>query len=117
MPTQMSDNFDNIFLSVAQNTEDGIRGLLDAFFGFLSRRTDFYFGATEKEAKRMVMEAFAKHKDAALRRHEKEREELREREERERRRRSERAKEAVDANAGTHTNGWFFFPDSLALFV
>ncbi|KAF5405060.1 hypothetical protein PHET_01476 [Paragonimus heterotremus] len=104
-PTRMSDNFDNIFLSVAQNTEDGIRGLLDAFFGFLSRRTDFYFGATEKEAKRMVMEAFAKHKDAALSRHEKEREELREREERERRRRSERAKEAVDANARTHANG------------
>ncbi|TGZ75235.1 hypothetical protein CRM22_000492 [Opisthorchis felineus] len=96
---KMSTDYDNVFLSIAQNSEDGIRGILDAFFGFLSRRTDFYYGATEKDAKRMVLEAFAKHKDAALERHHKEQEELRERDERERRRRVDREKELLAANA------------------
>ncbi|OON17625.1 hypothetical protein X801_06537 [Opisthorchis viverrini] len=106
----MSTDYDNVFLSIAQNSEDGIRGILDAFFGFLSRRTDFYYGATEKDAKRMVLEAFAKHKDAALERHHKEQEELRERDERERRRRVDREKELLAANVKSPTQlgqSWF----------
>ncbi|VDP90790.1 unnamed protein product [Echinostoma caproni] len=94
----MSENLDNLFLSIAQSTEDGVRGLLDAFFGFLSRRTDFYYGATEKDCKDLVLQAFKKHKDSALERHRKEREELQEREDRERKRRAERAEEAIKAN-------------------
>ncbi|VDQ07507.1 unnamed protein product [Trichobilharzia regenti] len=90
--------YDNVFLSVAQSCENGVQGLLDSFFGFLSRRTDFYFGATEKDAKRLVLENFAKHRDAALARHEQETKELREREERERKRRAEKKKEIIEAN-------------------
>ncbi|KAK4475505.1 hypothetical protein MN116_002553 [Schistosoma mekongi] len=91
-------DYDNVFLSVAQSCENGIQGLLDAFFGFLSRRTDFYYGATEKDAKRLVLENFAKHRDTALARHEEEKKDLSEREERERKRRAEREEEAIKAN-------------------
>ncbi|CAH8599928.1 unnamed protein product [Schistosoma turkestanicum] len=90
--------YDNVFLSVAQSCENGIQGLLDAFFGFLSRRTDFYYGATEKDAKRLVLDNFTKHRDAALARHEEEKKELHEREERERKRKAEREQEAIKAN-------------------
>ncbi|CAL8069534.1 unnamed protein product [Calicophoron daubneyi] len=95
----MSTDYDNVFLSVAQSVEGGIQGILDAFFGFLSRRTDFYTGAAEKEAKRMVLEAFSKHRNAALERKQKELEELHERDEKERKRRAQRAEEAIKANA------------------
>ena len=60
--SEMEDNFDGMFLNVAQNCPDGIKGLLDAFFGFLSRRTDFYFGAAIADAKQLVLEQFEKHK-------------------------------------------------------
>ncbi|CAH8646809.1 unnamed protein product [Heterobilharzia americana] len=106
--------YDNVFLSVAQSCENGVQGLLDAFFGFLSRRTDFYYGATEKDAKRLVLENFSKHRDAALARREQEAKELSEREERERKRRAVRKEEAIKANlapakesipANIHVNG------------
>ncbi|THD26929.1 Nuclear migration protein nudC [Fasciola hepatica] len=94
----MSTDYDNLFLSIAQGSENGIRGLFDAFFGFLSRRTDFYYGATEKDCKEIVLEAFRKHRESALERHQRELEELQEREERERKRRAERSEEAIKAN-------------------
>ncbi|TPP61338.1 Nuclear migration protein nudc [Fasciola gigantica] len=94
----MSTDYDNLFLSIAQSSENGIRGLFDAFFGFLSRRTDFYYGATEKDCKEIVLEAFRKHRESALERHQRELEELQEREERERKRRAERSEEAIKAN-------------------
>lgn len=62
LSAEMSADYDNLFLSIAQGSEDGIRGLLDAFFGFLSRRTDFYYGATQKDCKEIVLEAFKKHR-------------------------------------------------------
>lgn len=58
----MSDQLDGLFLNIAQNCPDGIRGMLDAFFGFLSRRTDFYYGAAITDAKELVLEQFEKHK-------------------------------------------------------
>lgn len=58
----MEDQLDGLFLNIAHNCPDGIRGMLDAFFGFLSRKTDFYYGAAIKDAKQMVTEHFEKHK-------------------------------------------------------
>ncbi|VDM31943.1 unnamed protein product [Hydatigera taeniaeformis] len=95
----MSDHLDGLFLNIAQNCPDGIRGMLDAFFGFLSRRTDFYYGAAINDAKQLVLEQFEKHKTAALDRHKREKEELRVKEEREKRRRAERAEEALRKSA------------------
>lgn len=89
----MSTDFDGLFRTIAHNSEDGLRGLLDAFFGFLARQTDFYFGATESEAKRLVLEAFKKNQTLALERRERDKQELREREEFARRRKEPRVKE------------------------
>lgn len=58
----MSADYDGLFRTVAHGTEDGIVGLLEAFFGFLSRQTDFYFGVTEATARDLVLDAFNKHK-------------------------------------------------------
>nr|CDS31949.1 nuclear migration protein nudc [Hymenolepis microstoma] len=78
----MAEELDGLFISAAQNCSDGIRGLMDAFFGFLSRRTDFYFGATTKnQAKKIVLDAFKKYEAEAIARHERE---VKENEERER---------------------------------
>ncbi|KAL5963871.1 Nuclear migration protein nudC [Taenia solium] len=74
--------------------------MLDAFFGFLSRRTDFYYGAAITDAKQLVLEQFEKHKTAALDRHKQEKEEMKVKEEREKRRRAERAEEALRKSAG-----------------
>ena len=53
------ENFDNLFLSIAQQCENGgIKELLNYFFGFLGRRTDFFYGATKDEAFKVVTEAF-----------------------------------------------------------
>lgn len=95
----MSDQLDGLFLSAAQNCSEGVKGLMDAFFGFLSRRTDFYFGATRSEAKKIVFEAFKKHEAEALARHEKEKEDSKAREERERKRRAERNEEDLRSKA------------------
>ncbi|KAH9280004.1 Nuclear migration protein nudC [Echinococcus granulosus] len=95
----MSDQLDALFLNIAQNCPDGIRGMLDAFFGFLSRRTDFYYGAAITDAKQLVLEQFEKHKTAALNRHKREKEEMKAKEEREKRRRAERAEEALRKSA------------------
>ncbi len=62
----MADQFDGLFLNIAQNCPDGIKGMLDAYFGFLSRKTDFYYGAAISDAKQLVLEYFEKHKVSFL---------------------------------------------------
>jgi hypothetical protein len=71
----MSDGrFDAMFASVAQQCEEnGIEEMLDGFFGFLSRKTDFYYGGHTKElAEKLVLEKFRKHQAEALSRRQKE---------------------------------------------
>ena len=57
--------FDGMFISVAQQA-GGIDNLLDTFFGFLRRKTDFFAGAADPEAaKNSVLKGFQKNKDRA----------------------------------------------------
>jgi len=59
----MSDDegrFDGLFLNVAQQA-GSIDNILDSFFGFLLRKTDFFTGADdEKKPEEMVMKSFRK---------------------------------------------------------
>lgn len=43
-----------------------IQQLLDVFFSFLGRKTDFYTGALDNAAEKMVMTKFKDHRKKAL---------------------------------------------------
>jgi len=57
----MSDpeRFDGMLMAMAQQcAEGGIKELLDNFFGFLARKTDFYAGTGSDQGKKMILEKF-----------------------------------------------------------
>uniref|UniRef100_A0A0N4Z2B1 Nuclear migration protein nudC n=1 Tax=Parastrongyloides trichosuri TaxID=131310 RepID=A0A0N4Z2B1_PARTI len=56
----VNEKFDGIFLSLAQQMENGIPELFDVLFNFLSRKTDFYTGSSIEKAKEIVLKAFDK---------------------------------------------------------
>jgi len=65
--------FDNLFMTVAQNAQ-GIDNLLDSFFGFLLRKTDFYTGVDDlKSAEEIVMKTFRKYGEMSEKKKEAER--------------------------------------------
>ncbi|XP_015764866.1 PREDICTED: nuclear migration protein nudC-like [Acropora digitifera] len=55
-----SEKFDAMLLAIAQQC-DGITELLDVFFGFLQRKTDFFTGAGKTEAEKIVITKFREH--------------------------------------------------------
>lgn len=66
MAEEGEDRFDGLLLRLAEEHKDGgISKLLDTFFGFLRRKTDFYTGVDGGEAKKVVLEAFHKNEGLA----------------------------------------------------
>ena len=59
------ERYDSMCMNMAQSV-GGIDPLLDAFFGFLRRKTDFFSGASEATAEQKVLEAYRKNKARAL---------------------------------------------------
>lgn len=57
--------FDGMFLHIAQQHTEGIEQLLDTFFGFLRRKTDFFTGKGSSYAKTVLMNKFAEHQRLA----------------------------------------------------
>lgn len=49
--------FDTLLLNIAQNQSGGIDGLLDIYFGFLRRKTDFFTGQPADVQKRTILQA------------------------------------------------------------
>jgi len=61
-----AERFDGIFLNVAQQA-GSIETILDVFFGFLNRKTDFFTGAQdEAAAEALVLKYYKKHWKAGL---------------------------------------------------
>nr|CAG4635624.1 EOG090X0AH4 [Artemia franciscana] len=86
--TSKEDQFDGVLLSLAQQHEGGVKDLLETIFSFLLRKTDFYTGGTQGEAKKLVLEKFQKYEAKADAERKRKAEEIEERE----RKRKERLK-------------------------
>jgi len=86
--TPKEDQFDGVLLSLAQQHEGGVKDLLETIFSFLLRKTDFYTGGTQGEAKKLVLEKFQKYEAKADAERKRKAEEIEERE----RKRKERLK-------------------------
>merc|ERR1712066_540662 len=55
------ERFDGVLLNIAQQS-GSIENILDTFFGFLQRKTDFFTGAQDEEAaKQLVLKYYSKH--------------------------------------------------------
>lgn len=64
-----------MLLAIAQQCEGGIAELLDVFFGFLERKTDFFIGAGKANAEKMVLSKFKEHQKKVEEKKEKEKKE------------------------------------------
>jgi len=79
---------------MAQQHEGGVQDLLDTFFNFLARKTDFYGGAEPGYAKKILLEKFEKYEEVALGAEKKKK---RDQEERESKRKARLEKERTEA--------------------
>jgi len=60
------EKFDAIFLSLAQQMEGGVPELMEVYFSFLRRKTDFFTGGSSGQAQQLVMKAFENQQSKAL---------------------------------------------------
>lgn len=88
------EQFDTLFLSIAQHHPQGPTQLLDTFVSFLSRKTDFFTGAQEGEWEKLVMNTFKKYEKSSREKYE---EQLKEKREQEARKKAAAAKKAAES--------------------
>jgi len=58
------EQFDSLFLNLAQQLSGGVPQLTDIFFSFLRRKTDFFTGGAKARA--LIDETYKKHEERAL---------------------------------------------------
>jgi len=75
-----TEQFDGLFLTIAQHHPEGAHQLLDTFVSFLGRKTDFFTGGNEGDWEKLVMNTFKKYEKISRASHETELKEKREKE-------------------------------------
>jgi len=59
------EKYDGILLTLAQQHKGGVKDLLNTFFGFLHRKTDFFHGAPDGVPRKTVLEALEQYEKLA----------------------------------------------------
>jgi len=88
------ERFDGMLMAMAQQCQEGgIKELLDNFFGFLARKTDFFAGTGAGQGKQLILEKFEQYEKVVK---EKEKKEKAEKAAEEKRRQERMAKKKAD---------------------
>jgi len=85
-----TEKFDGMLLALAQQHSEGVLQLLETFFGFLARKTDFYTGTSPEESKKKMMDAYSKYENLAFAEHDRKKKEIQAAEKRKQERRKQK---------------------------